>query len=180
MTAKKKIIIANIVFVALFIVFCIVYFVFNQPDSKKSSQKSADTSTTNVYTDPGSGEKISNPSGKAPESYNNTSESSIAYLGFSNLLNIGVTNTQLTFLRSYFAEYALQQKKPYHEISIVLTSLQQTIDEGSGKKTLSFVVVFDRTTKVDAVVIYYSINDVILNLYNQIDKSQLYTSIKAG
>lgn len=142
-----------------------------------NSHTITDKSTVGAYVDPGSGETIYNPPNKAPENYKGNTP---AYLGFSKLLDIGLTDTQLGALKSYFSDYSTQQKKPFSEISLDVSSLTQTIDPDTGSVTVTFTVTFNRTIMSKAVLTYDNITNVTLNLYNQTDNSLQYSSTNKG
>lgn len=160
--------------VLLIIIISIVFFFMKKNDN---SHKVTDQSTVGAYTDPGSGETIYNPPNKAPEDYKG---STAAYLGFSKLLDIGLTDVQLDALKSYFAIYSAQQKKPFTEISLDVSSLTQNIDQDTGMVTVTFIVTFNRTTTEKAVVTYDDITNVTLELYSQSDSSLVYSSLNRG
>lgn len=167
----------TIIIGALIVVFIIISIIFVIMKKNDNSHKVTDQSTVGAYTDPGSGETIYNPPNKTPESYKG---STAAYLGFSKLLDIGLTDVQLDALKSYFAIYSAQQKKPFTEISLDVSSLTQNIDQNSGMVTVTFNVIFNRTATEKAVVTYDGITNVTLELHSQTDNSLIYSSLNRG
>jgi len=159
---KYKILLIFSLFLVFFIILCVVYY-FNT-DNKYDKKSSTDKSLTNNYKDPGSGETISNPIGKAKEK--TTSSQTIAYLGFSDLLSHGITYKQFLKLKAHFKEYSDAKKLNIKEISITTSTYKSEIDKKTGEVIMSFEVTIDRKNKLNAKVAYFGLNMPILYLYD--------------
>jgi len=169
---KKKLLIILSVFFLFIITISVIYFTINKT---KETNTLDNNSNTDIYIDPGSGETIYSSSNKSSEKSNET-----IFLGFSKLLNIGLTSTQVEKIKNYFTMYATLNNLNIKEVSIAIDSIKQTINKESGEKTLSFVTTINRDYKLDAKISYNGINNIILNLYNQNDVKQIFTSLIGG
>lgn len=114
---------------------------------------------TEQYFDPGSGETISDPEGKTPEAFSSTG-GVVVYLGFSKLLNKGVSQFQIEAIKTAFLNFSGTLQTPTKEISIDTSTIQRTpFDSSDETKELTFMITLDRTT-------FYSVNFVYTNFRN--------------
>lgn len=165
---KLKLIILSIFIFILFILFCIFYYINN----KKEAVIYSDKSNSNSYIDPGSGETVNSPSGKTKEKTDTTN--TITFLGFTTLLDHGLSYKQLNKLKSYFSQYSLTQKTPINEISITIASYnsQKTTDN----RVMNFEITINRKIKLDTKVEINDIDSIILYLYDKKTQKQVYKS----
>lgn len=164
--SKKRIIIIITIF-TIFAVLIGIIFAINSGNINSAK----DPSITNVYVDPGSGETVYSTPNKTPEK---AGGSSVVILGLSKLLDIGITSNQIIKLRTYFSNYASTQNPKITEISITVSSIKRTIN--NGEVTLDFIITIDRGSTMNAKIIYNNINDLILKLYKVTDNSLVYNS----
>lgn len=164
---NKKVTIA-IIGIALLFVSIVIYQVLHS--NKKGY---VDTSVTQTYIDPGSGETVIETPNKSPEK---TGGNNIVMLGFSKLLDIGITNIQLNKIKLYLSNYSSSQETPIKEISITTSSISQAMDQDSSEKTTNFTVTIDRTYPLNIQTNYISIDDLVLKIYNPTNNTLLYSS----
>jgi hypothetical protein len=142
-----------------------------------SSKKGGFNPNSGEYYDKNSGETVSNPPGKGPDTYGTASGAPI-YLGVSSLLDSGLTYDQLTKVKYAFSNYFTQNKKTVHEVSVNVNS----ITHGPRRKFSSdpysdlFNVTFDRKDTYKVRIEYTGLDDVRLYLYNQKTDVQVYDS----
>jgi len=172
LTPKSILIIGIISFILLVITISIIYLSFN----KKSNNN--DQSTTNSYVDPGSGETVYNPPNKANEKTNSSND--IIYLGFTNLLNKGLTDIQYKKLKTHFRTYSTLNNLSIKEISVTTSSIKHILDQSSGKNTLTFTTTINRKSTLDAKITYSGLYNIDLFLYNPKDSKQVFTSVYNG
>jgi hypothetical protein len=139
-----------------------------------SRSKKADTNTLqpNEYFDGRSGETVSNPGGKAPDTYGNATGQPI-YLGISKLLDYGVTIGQLNALKQSFFEYSKSAKANINEVSIDISSIKSlpaNPNSVTPKQTLTFNVQFNRDKTYDVQLDYFGINSIRLYLKDSAGK----------
>ncbi len=77
--------------------------------SRHQNKTGAPNLDSGRYYDANSGETVSNPPGKAPDTFGAVSDQPV-YLGFGSLLDYGVSDSQLTSLKSAFYTYARANK----------------------------------------------------------------------
>lgn len=172
MTPKKKIIIASSIFVAVAVLLIIITIIF------QSTQKNAtDTNqaSQNSYYDADSGETVYNPDNRTPEGL---SADGAIILGFSSLLDIGLSSHQLELTMSYMRQYSLAHtidSQPIDQISLVRQTSKQMIDPTSGQKDITAEIKINRTTTQKVTLSYISLNDLLLRISDR-DGLVLYTS----
>jgi hypothetical protein len=141
---------------------------------KQSGNKPA---SSGEYVDPNSHQTISNPSGKAPESYGTRPNESI-YLGISPLLDHGLSTSQINDLKDAFYAYS-KKAGPFRETSLNVDSITDGPHDTSGPTitdSVTFKVVFDRKTTYDAKFVYYDIDYGRLYLYDPKTNTQVFDS----
>lgn len=143
--------------------------------TSRSDKPETNSPKPNSYYDSRSGETVSDPAGKTPDRYGVVDGEPI-YLGFSKLLDYGVTTSQLEGVKTGFYSYSQVNKLGIDEVSIDVASIKAgdydpTVDT---KQTLTFNVQFDRKTKYDAQVDYSGLH--IVRLYLRSGNKQIYDS----
>jgi hypothetical protein len=150
-TTRPKIILGLVIFGVVSIIM-IMFALFqgggiiNQPAQPKEA----------TYTDPYSGETITETEGKGSEEYNN--ENSIVYFGFARLLEYGMTQDQIEILQNYLLQYSfVRQAKgesDLNEVTVDFKTYTQAIDENTSEKTVTFDLIANR----DETQRYYIVN----------------------
>jgi hypothetical protein len=133
------------------------------------------------YYDAQSGQTVSNPSGKAPDTYGSASGQPI-YLGISNLVDAGLTDDQLLRLKYAFNNYFTQSKKNAKEVSIDVNSIVHGPHNPNSNSpfSLNFNVTVDRSKTLKAKIEYTGLEDIRLFLYDQKTNTQIYDSTPLG
>lgn len=173
---KNKIVIIIVSFIIFFIVLCVIYYV----NTSKSNKTTVilDKSKVNQYIDPGSGEVVSDPPGKAKEKTD--SSNSVVFLGFSNLLDHGITYKQFTKLKSHFKQYGAEKKITIKEVSMTVSSYKSNFDNKSGELIMNFEVTINRKDKYNAKVTYKDLAMPVLYLYDQKTNNLVFKSYTGG
>ena len=172
MSPKKKLIIVIGVFVILSII-AIVFALINQQSPQTISK--TDTATNqNQYTDPVSGEVVSNPSGKAPEDA--SGYNGVTFLGFARLIDYGISSDQLTIIKGYLENYKdIATGNKITQISLDATSLKQSVNADSGTKIVTVRIVVNKSTEQTLELTYQGIEDMAVTVYDK-DRVQVYSS----
>lgn len=134
---------------------------------------------TGLYHDPHSGETVSDPENWEPENFAMQSNTPI-FLGFSKLLDIGVTQFQLDAAKGGFTEYSTTKNNYIKEVSLHVNSIKrEPFDRESPDPTqrVAFTVTINRTEVLEAKIIYTSIQNATLLLYK--DGGQIFESTSA-
>ena len=170
---KKKVLIVIGLFILFVILICIAYIVFNRATNNTSNNKDNE----NTYIDPGSGETVYNPTNKAPEK--EISGTGIIYLGFSKLLDKGISDIQVKNIKNYINYYSITNNKDIKEVSITVKSINHDIDKDINNKTInitSFIITIDRKSTLDVKLKYKDLREITLELYNPYNNTQIFTS----
>lgn len=115
-----------------------------------------DTSNPDEYYDKGSGETVSNPKNKTPEIFG-IEPGEPTYLGFSKLIDAGLTTEQLDLVKSIFAVFSLSDDRYITELSVTINTIEQNISDES--LSISFEITADRKTKYSCIVSYTGLSD---------------------
>ncbi len=150
--SKKNIAIA-LAIAAVVIIGIIVVLVVSS-NNKKPSPK---TEEQTQYYDKGSGQTVSDPEGRVPESYGAPNQE-LVFLGISKILDYGITFDQLNTLQYAFDQYSKSSGKNLKEISFQVATINHTTTETEQAITniLSFDVKFDRKDTVYKAKVDYS------------------------
>lgn len=100
------------------------------------------------YTDPGSGEVIRGDD-KSQQGTDLTIEKTTVWLGFSTLLQRGLTASQITDVQTVITKYGDQQAERFKEVSIDTKSYRHIIPEdiNDTSSTITFDLTANRTQK---------------------------------
>lgn len=131
------------------------------------NKKRSDVTKPGSYYDPGSGETVSNPAGKTPERFGDNSSTPI-FLGFDDLLNVGVTSQQLAAIKQAFNNYSLDGSKNIKEISLFVTTIKRLApnrDTNDYGDVVTFDIKIDREQLLSAKVESTSVKVSRLYLY---------------
>lgn len=121
------------------------------------------------YYDEKSGETVSNPEGKSPETFGSTNISGPIFLGFDDLLHVGMSSLQLAAVKQAFINYSNDGNKQLEEVSATIASIKRTgpnRDTGETKDIVTFDVTIDRTQDLKAKVESQSLKVSRLYLYD--------------
>lgn len=135
----------------------------------KAKTKPTNNSTT--YTDPYSGETISNP-GTQPETYGRN-PAYPAFFGFSKLFDQGLTNEQYSSLQFYYYNFGQTTNRKIKEVSIDVSTIQYHLHDKNNPDSvdnLTFTSVIDRTTKYNTRVDLINLKNVRLLLMDDSGK----------
>lgn len=142
---KKRLIIAAILF-GLVVIVVVIFAVIQQVQQSSNSNQQPKTTT---YTDPYSGETLTETEGKQGETYN--SRGGAVFLGSSKLLEYGVPSNQLERLKSVVNKYSMkreaQKESKITEASVDVSTYRQF--NGDGATTgVAFAIVFNRDSSL--------------------------------
>lgn len=134
--------------VLLPVVIALVVFIFT---SSRSSNSNAEE-----YLDPGSGETVSSPKNKTPEKFGISTDGP-TYLGFSKLIDAGLTTGQLELVKVIFGRFSVSDSRNLNELSITVETIDLNVsDEGM---SMSFELTANRTTQYQCVISYVGLDD---------------------
>ena len=127
-----------------------------------SIHKKTSTNNTTTYYDPNSKETITTTPGKSPETYGNSS--SINYLGYSKLLDIGTTQTQLDAIKQATSDFSKTNNLGITEASIQVENIKPVLnDTESG---VDFPLIINRGATFSIKVRYLSLDTISFTAYS--------------
>ena len=153
---RRMLIIGGIVVLAAMLSLSAVFLLGGKKQSSQSE----------TYQDPYSGEVISNPANKTPETFGGDPNQAV-FPGISKLLDYGVTTGQLTTLKAYLEqpEQVNQNGRPKVISTVVDTIQSQPYDPNStAPAAVTFDVVYDNTSRYHARMEYSGLADIRLVL----------------
>lgn len=129
------------------------------------------------YYDPNSGETVSNPPGKTPDTFGTNANGPI-YLGLKGLTEAGLSEEQVGRLKYAFELYSSQNKKNIKEVSINASSITSGPHARNSNDPFSllFDVIFDRKDSFKARIEYQRTDDLRLYLYDSRTNALAYDS----
>lgn len=133
-----------------------------------------------LYHDPNSGEIVSDPEGWQPENFAGQANAPI-FLGFSKLLDIGITQFQLDAAKGGFGEYSATKNDYVKEVSLHVNSIKREAFDPDGAdptRRVSFTVTINRTETFSAKLEYTTIQNASLLLYK--DDKRIFKSTSAN
>jgi hypothetical protein len=130
MEKKRIIFIVGITVVVMIIAGAILYFVVPKSSSNQPVIGS-------VYHDPSSGESIAENSHLRQSAKDSNLPDQPTYLGFSKLIDYGLSSSQLIQVKSALYNYSQKQSTKFTEISLVIDSVRQP-DPAPGSRVLSY------------------------------------------
>lgn len=163
MNAKQQrlLIILGFVILSLMII-GIMVLIFNASQSPSSTEPNQ-----NEFVDPATGETILSPDGKSPETYGTNPDTPI-FVGFSNLLQFGVRQTVVentkSFLNDYANERVTRNEERITEVSIVVDSIQHTIDNSANTSSYTFDIVINRSENYSVKLITQGVRSMTTDL----------------
>ncbi len=144
--------IISAIFVILFFIILIVVFSNNKSNTPVVIDQ-------NKYIDPASGETVLSPEGKVPEI---EVSGGITILGITKLLDIGISNNQMSQLSSVLQKYSSEMKvgdNKITEISFDVSSFKQNINQDTSEVVVTSKLVINRSINQSIKIVYYSFYD---------------------
>ncbi|MDB5168793.1 MAG: hypothetical protein JWO41_149 [Candidatus Saccharibacteria bacterium] len=166
LSARSKALIALVLFVGLIIM------VVGLSHSGNKNKPAVDPKS-GLYYDKNSGETVSNPSGKTPDTYG-TTPTALTYLGFSRLLDYGLGSDQLTNVKYAFQDFSTKQNLRLTELSVGKDSVTAG-RTSSDDSYLDFTVLANRKTTYLARILYADDQSITLTISDTNHKT-VYTS----
>jgi hypothetical protein len=162
--SKRNLIIIGSIFGAVVIAMVVLGFIIQ-------SNPNATTPDEQSYVDPGSGEVIK--SDKAPQGTEESRKNAIIYPGFSKLIDRGLSPEQLQSVQQTIAEYSVENKKGFKEVSLTVDSIRHLLPQGeSTTHTITYDITVNRKDKYFMTVAYSDTATCITKLYAS-DKTTL-------
>lgn len=162
-SSKRIVIVAVIAFVVLGI--ALLFYVGRRNSSPEG---------TGEYYDPASGETISNPTGRSPEKFNQASEQPV-YLGFSRLVDIGLSQFQVDVIKQIFLSYSSQRKDKINELSIYKDSVSRvSFDPADEIRSVLFDISINRGERYSVTMQYTTLRNAKIIIYE--GKNKIFES----
>lgn len=142
-----------------------------------ASQQSTSTEPNqNEFVDPATDQTILSPEGKSPENYN-TNPNTPIFVGFSNLLRFGARQNTVDNTKSFLNDYANQRieknEEKITEISIVVATIQHTIDSKANTNSYTFDIVVNRDQKYNVKVTMSGVRSMTASLFDASSKEPI-------
>lgn len=166
---KRKLVVVGSIVIFVIVVFAVTSLV--------SNRKSANNiSASGVYYDPLSHQTVSNPAGKAPDTFGTANDMPV-YLGFSNLLSSGLTLNQLNYVKTGFYNYS-KSVGGIKEISVDISTIKLSHDntDPNANFVLEFKIRTDRKNDFIAQVQYPDILSARVVILNPTTRAQIFDS----
>lgn len=164
MSNKIKLFIVIGIFVLIFIILTVIALVNGGAGQNSTDSNDSGDVSQNIYVDPYSGETVLSPTGKSKEPI----AGDFNLLGFYKLLDIGVSQMQLNSLNTFLGDYAdnktVGNSAKITEISLVVKSIRQNIDEDTGQVTVTSDIVINREFKQKITIKYSTASDCMLDI----------------
>jgi len=144
-----------IILVGLFLLVVVVLVAI----SSNNNTETTSVVDQNKYVDPASGETVLSPEGKVPES---EVSGSLIILGITKLLDIGISNNQMSQLNSVLQKYSSEMKvgdNKITEISFDVSSFKQNINQDTSEVVVTSKLVINRSINQSIKIVYYSFYD---------------------
>lgn len=167
---RKFVVVVAIILLVSGIITLIVYAL-----TSRTQEEPAPTDT--LYNDPYSGEVISDPPGKASETFG-TDPNAPTFFGQSKLLDVGISHFQVRGMQDGVYEYFTSQNQQVREISVVVDTINivpRSRFSDSTKNTVQFDIVADRKTTYKVTMDYFDIRSIQLYIADDTGK-QLFDS----
>jgi len=141
-----------------------------------TQQNTSTEPNQNEFVDPATNQTILSPDGKSPETYNTNPDTPI-FVGFSNLLRFGARQNTVDTTKSFLNDYADQRLKNNEEriteISIVVDTIQHTIDNKANTSTYTFDIVVNRSEDYSVKLTIQGVRSMTADLITTDNKSIL-------
>lgn len=133
---------------------------------------------TELRYDSNSGDTVSDPAGKTPDTYGTLADAPI-FLGFERLVGEGVTIDQLNSLKYAFYQYGKTAKLNLKEVSVSVDTVSPVPHDRFSSSTvdkINFNAILDQKTKVKVTLEYWEFESIRLLLHDSTAKKLLYDS----
>ncbi len=150
-TRKQIVIILTSLFLLVIVVLVVI--------SSNNNTETTGVVDQNKYVDPASGETVLSPEGKVPESEVN---SDLIILGITKLLDIGISNNQMSQVELILEEYSKTIKaggSKITEISFDVSSFKQNINQDTSEVVVTSKLIINRSINQSIKIVYYSFYD---------------------
>lgn len=140
-------------------------------------QKQSQTPQETLYTDPYSGEVISDPPGKTPETFGRDVNAP-TFFGQSKLLDVGVSHFQVSDLEYGIYQFLKTENQKARQVSLVVNTIAVAPRDrfsDSTKNTVRFDIVVDRETTYKVTMDYFDIRSIQLYIADE-NGNQLFDS----
>lgn len=169
MEKQKVIFIVGITAVVMIIAGAILYFVVPKPLSKQPVGGT-------IYHDPASGESTAENSQLRQSNQDSNLPGQPTYLGFSKLIDYGLSNTQLVQVKSAIYNYSQKQSKKITEVSLVVASVRQPdTAPGSGVSSYEFDIKANRSDSYFVRIEFTDTSSCTVTIYTADKKTLLFT-----
>lgn len=176
MTSKKKFIIVFCILVVFVVILFVVSFI-SQRNQQDAGLNNSDVDQ-NSYIDPVTGEVVLTPGGRTDEGITSTDS---VLLGFSKLLDMGLSSDQQDLAVSYISSYGENQTLDGEKITMISldsSTIKQNINQDSGEIMITSNIVVNKTVTQRLEISYISINryDIFLQIFDSSNKL-VFTSV---
>ncbi len=167
LSRNKKIGIAIGAFIIIGLIVLFVSFLGKETQNK-----------TDVYYDPASKETIDDKADKTPEILEDNASTEPVFLGFGKLIEYGLSQDQLTNLKTAFNTYLGKGNNGKREVSLYVDSISsyKVNDVPDSDFGLSFDVIIDRKTKLSAIMYQLKVSDIQLKLNKEGSDKAIFDS----
>lgn len=171
MNNRRKIIII-ISLVVLVVILSIIFIAL------KTSHKSTPPQTGNSsYVDPASGTTVSSPNGKTPEPL--SGYNGVVYLGFSSLIDDGLSNDQFNNVKLHLAAYYENSSvgsEKITQVSLQTSSITQNNNPDSGIIILKANLIINKTITQHMILHYNVLGHLVMDLTDT-NNTLIYSSV---
>lgn len=157
-SSRRKILLVIAITFALIILPLIMYLSTSKDDTPN-------TEGSGQYHDPVSGETVSDPEGKAPETYG-TDSPPIDFLGFHRLMDRGATMYHADAVKKAFEDYSKNRDEKIKEISLYEETIKlQPFERGAEVRVLKFSVLINRKDRSDVELEYSNLTKAKVRIF---------------
>lgn len=152
----------------------VLAFIFRIPEQILGTDEEPEQVT---YVDPASGETIIETDNKTQEGW----ATGPLILGFSRLLDSGLSDNQFGRVSTYINEYGSTKKlgdSEITQISLVVNSLQQKVNPRSGNNVIEGDIQINRSVDQRIKISYSGFTDAYVDIYDKSTNKVLYSSPK--
>lgn len=167
---KKLIIIISLVILLIVLIIVLI--------ALRTGRTSPPASTgASSYVDPASGTTVSSPNGKTPEPL--SGYNGVVYLGFSNLLDDGLSNDQFNSVKLHLAAYyenSSVESEKVTQVSLQTSSITQTDNSDTGIIILKANLIINKTITQHVILHYNVLGHLVMDLTDT-NNAFIYSSV---
>lgn len=127
------------------------------------------------YVDPGSGEVIIENPNRSPQSTFLDGKTPTVFLGFSKLLDNGLSSSQTQSIQSAFSSYAEKENTHFDEVSMTVSTLRYASEDGGVAKKMTFDTKINRTDDYFVTVEFSDLVTCVTKIYKSDKTTLLFT-----